>query len=281
MKKTLTITLFLLLTFLSVQGQDNPNPIYSVAIGEFKYINKAAQETPTGAVIGAVVDILAKQSSTEQPSYLDATKNAIATGLNNVRRLSIRDNIQEGQSYDMIAQGTVEGLSTTTRFVERNGKRDVEYRADISVTINLVDQNSGEVYNSHNFSINEGSYSWMRSVDDAMKNSLSTLRSRISNYYNNAYPSKANIIERGFEKKDKQKEFYIDLGTQANMYKGIHFKVYSVSIIAGREAHKEVGKAKIVSVEGDDISLCKVQSGGKAIKEAFDQGRQLIAITTD
>lgn len=273
--------MFLLLTMLSVQGQNNPNPIFSVAMGEFKYINKAAQETPKGAVLGAVVDILSKQTSTEQPAYLEATKNAISTGLNYARRLSLRGNVQEGQSYDMIAQGTIEGLSTTTRFVERNGKREIEYRADISVTINLVDPENGKIYSSHNFSINEGSYSWMRSIDDAMKNSLSSLRSRMGYYYNNAYPSKANIIERGYEKRDKQKEFYIDLGTRDNMYKGIHFKVYSVSIIAGREARKELGKAKIVSVEGDDISLCKVQSGGKAIKEAFDQGRQLVAITTD
>ena len=61
----------------------------------------------------------------------------------------------------------------------------------------------------------------------------------------------------------------------------MHLTVYSVKTIAGRYARKELGKLKITDVMGDDISLCKVTSGGKNIKAALDEGQQVVAITTD
>ena len=57
--------------------------------------------------------------------------------------------------------------------------------------------------------------------------------------------------------------------------------VYVIKNIAGREAKSQIGKLKIEAVEGDDISLCKVQSGGKDIKAALDAGQQLRVVSID
>jgi hypothetical protein len=38
---------------------------------------------------------------------------------------------------------------------------------------------------------------------------------------------------------------------------------------------------KVSEVLGDDISLCKVKKGGKDIKAAFDEGKQMVAISAD
>ena len=51
--------------------------------------------------------------------------------------------------------------------------------------------------------------------------------------------------------------------------------------IAGREAKSQIGKLKIEAVEGDDISRCKVQSGGKEIKAALDAGQKLVVMSID
>ena len=64
-------------------------------------------------------------------------------------------------------------------------------------------------------------------------------------------------------------------------YKGLHMGVYTVKLVAGKEAKKQIGKLKIEEVQGDDISLCKVQSGGKDIKVALDAGETLVIQTTD
>jgi hypothetical protein len=51
--------------------------------------------------------------------------------------------------------------------------------------------------------------------------------------------------------------------------------------IAGREAKKQIGKLRVEEVQGEDISLCKVQSGGRDIKTALDSGETLVIQTTD
>ena len=59
-------------------------------------------------------------------------------------------------------------------------------------------------------------------------------------------------------KKDKQKTVYIDLGSREGAFAGIHMGVFIVKTIAGREARQQIGKLKVETVLGDDISLCKV-----------------------
>ena len=72
---------------------------------------------------------------------------------------------------------------------------------------------------------------------------------------------------------------YIDLGSSEGAYKGLHMGVFIVKTIAGREARQQIGKLKVETVLGDDISLCKVQSGGKEIKKAIEAGEQLLVIS--
>ena len=57
--------------------------------------------------------------------------------------------------------------------------------------------------------------------------------------------------------------------------------VFVVKNVAGREAKSQIGKLKILALEGDDISRCKVQSGGKDIKAALDAQQRLLIISTD
>ena len=52
-------------------------------------------------------------------------------------------------------------------------------------------------------------------------------------------------------------------------------------VLAGHEAKTQIGKLKIEAVEGEDISLCKVQNGGKDIKTAIEAGAQLRVMTID
>ena len=91
----------------------------------------------------------------------------------------------------------------------------------------------------------------------------------------------ANIVEGATDKKEKQKEVYIDLGSSEGAVKGLHMGVFVVKTVAGKEARQQVGKLKIEEVEGDEISLCKVQSGGKDIKAAIDEGKQLVVLSID
>jgi uncharacterized protein YbaA (DUF1428 family) len=59
----------------------------------------------------------------------------------------------------------------------------------------------------------------------------------------------------------------------------MRFAVYSVKTIAGRSAKRELGVIKVVEVMGDDISLCKVKSGGKNIKAALEEGETVVVMS--
>ena len=103
----------------------------------------------------------------------------------------------------------------------------------------------------------------------------------MTKFYNSAYPYTAHILERGTEKKDKQKELYINLGAQHGLREGTHFDVYIIGSIGGKETRKQIGRLRVKDIEGDEVSLCKVTSGGKDIKAALDAGSQLLIISTD
>lgn len=116
----------------------------------------------------------------------------------------------------------------------------------------------------------------IRYVDKALSGAIDRLASRISEYYNHRYPLHGCIVERGEEKKDKQRTVYIDLGTGCRVGKGQQFNIYALKTIAWREARQEIGRLKVEEVMDDDLSLCKVTKGEKEIKAALDQEQTLV-----
>ncbi len=97
------------------------------------------------------------------------------------------------------------------------------------------------------------------------------------------FPSMAQYWKVPLDRpKDKQKEVYTDLcKTNLGAYKGLKLAAYTVKTIAGKDAKTQVGKLKRESVQGEEISLCKIQSGGKEIKNVLDKGETIIVKSTE
>jgi hypothetical protein len=147
--------------------------------------------------------------------------------------------------------------------------------------LTLKDAKTGEVITNTSFKGQGTTVSSFSTSDQAIRDALGKLSNRISAWLNKYKPLQANIIEGSSAKKDKQKEVYIDLGNSEGAFAGLHMGVFIVKTVAGREAKSQIGKLKIEAVEGDEISLCKVQSGGKDIKAAIEAGQQLQVISID
>lgn len=123
---------------------------------------------------------------------------------------------------------------------------------------------------------------WIETREGAINSALSTLASKVTRYFNRTLPLQANIVEGAHDKKDKQKEVYIDLGESTKgVSAGLHFGVYTTKMVAGKVAKKLIGKIKVAEVQGEELSLCKVQSGGKEIKAAIDTGEELLVTSLD
>ena len=280
----MTVALMATMAIANAQSADE-NRVQNVSVMELTYMVKEEPKTALGTVVGAVLDVLADQTTTEEPGYSDALRASVIMALSNVRRFTVTDGRQVAPSdnTNIIIDGTINFISITRELKLASNKKDKipQFYAQIGLTLNMKDAASGTVINSQVFEVNRTGWSWVNSTDTAIKNALETLRKRLEKYYNTAYPYTARILERGADKKDKQKELYIDLGSMHGLQEGTHFDVYLIGSIGGKETRKQIGRLKVKSIEGDEISLCKVSSGGKEIKAAIDAGQQLLIISTD
>lgn len=267
-------------------AQNEPgNMPLNVSVMELDYMMKEGPKSELGTVVGAVLDVLADQTTSEEPGYSDALRASVIMALSNVRRFTVTDGLQvaPNDETNIIVDGTINYISITRELKLASNKRDKipQFYAQIGLTLNVKDAVTGTVINSQVFEVNKSGWSWVNSNDTAIKKALESLRKKIGKYYDTAYPYTAHILERGVEKKDKQKELYIDLGAIHGLQEGTHFDVYIIGSIGGKETRKQIGRLKVKSIEGDEVSLCKVSSGGKDIKAAIDAGQNLLIISTD
>ena len=261
------------------------NMLQNVSVMELDYMIKEAPKSELGTVVGAVLDVLADQTTSEEPGYSDALRASVIMALSNVRRFTVTDGRQvaPNDETNILIDGTINYISITRELRLASNKKDKipQFYAQIGLTLNVKDAATGTIINSQVFEVNRTGWSWVNSNDTAIKNALENLRRRVEKYYNTAYPYIAHVLERGVEKKDKQKELYIDLGAMHGLQEGIHFDVYVIGSIGGKETRKQIGRLKVTSIEGDEVSLCKVSSGGKDIKAALDAQQKLLIISTD
>ena len=280
------MTVVLMATMAVGNAQNEPgNMPLNVSVMELDYMMKEGPKSELGTVVGAVLDVLADQTTSEEPGYSDALRASVIMALSYVRRFTVTDGLQvaPNDETNIIVDGTINYISITRELKMASNKRDrvPQFYAQIGLTLNVKDAVTGTVINSQVFEVNKSGWSWVNSNDTAIKKALESLRKKIGKYYDTAYPYTAHILERGVEKKDKQKELYIDLGAIHGLQEGTHFDVYIIGSIGGKETRKQIGRLKVKSIEGDEVSLCKVSSGGKDIKAAIDAGQNLLIISTD
>jgi len=273
---------------ISASAQVERNQVYSIYLGEVRYSNPTENMSSTNA-LGQIMRAAATGKATVQaPEFQEMVKTAVVRGLSNSYRYRLSERQaqfgDESETGNFVADVNITNLaasSETSSVKDKNGRThiSIKYKGDVDVSITLIDVVSGDVFATPAFSTSGTSSSINASQEEAFRSGMGVLVNRISTWLNRTLPLQANIIEGNAVKKDKQKTVYIDLGNREGAYPGIHFGVYTVKMVAGREARQQIGKLKIESVQGEDISLCKVQSGGKDIKKAIEAGEQLLVIS--
>ncbi len=286
MKKIfLTLAVLVCCSFVStLSAQEGRNARVTIGMNNLNYTIKE-QKANVGTVLGAIVGAMAGKVTNQQDGYQDAVRASIVKGISQARRVSAIDGklseeeISHGNACYIDA--TVSNISTTSQTETYDKKTTTSYKGIIGLTLHIKDATNDEIIASPTFNISEYDVSWVETAEGALNKALESLAKKVTVYFNKWLPLSANIIEGAREKKDKQKEVYIDLGSSEGAVEGLHFGVFTFKTIAGKEAKKQIGKLKIMEVEGDEISLCKVQSGGREIKEAIDAGVTLKILSLD
>jgi hypothetical protein len=289
MQKIITIVALICAIAFQVNAQENRNQTYNITLGNVQYAHHD-EKMSAGEAIGKVLTGLATgQVSVQATKYEGDVKNAIIKGLSGAYRFHYNDGLQTGELAEegnIVADAIITNIqakSNTQTWKDTKGKIQTStyYTGIAEAMLTLKDAKTGEVITNTSFKGQGTTVSSFSTSDQAIRDALGKLSNRISAWLNKYKPLQANIIEGSSAKKDKQKEVYIDLGNSEGAFAGLHMGVFIVKTVAGREAKSQIGKLKIEAVEGDEISLCKVQSGGKDIKAAIEAGQQLQVISID
>lgn len=167
---------------------------------------------------------------------------------------------------NLILQGRINSIATKHE-TDKEGK--THYTATCSYTLKFVNPQNGTIIASKTKENSGYDTSEDKAIQSAVTGSSSIV---IDELLESIAPLFGHVLEINKVKKDEAKEVYIDLGTLHGIDTDTWFSIKVGRQIAGRTAYKEIGLLKVTSVEGEDISLCKVKKGGKELKEAIDQG---------
>ncbi len=270
---------------LAQDGQTERNRVFNITLGSCQYAHHD-EKMSTGEAVGKILTGLATgQTSVQAAKFEGDAQNAIIKGLSGSHRLRYTD-AMDAQQGNIIVDAiitTITASSSTRTWKDSKGKPQFStyYNGVVETMLTLKDAQTGEVIDNHTFKGTGSGSSYYSTSDDAIRGAMNGLAGQITNWLKRYMPLQANIVEGANAKKNKQKEVYIDLGSREGAFRGMHLGVFIVKTVAGREATRQIGKLKIEEVEGDDISLCKVQGGGKEIKEALDAGMELRVTSLD
>ena len=293
MKKILTTLAAILCCAITISAQDvqtNRNRTYRITLGNVQYAHHNEKMSAGDAVGKVLSGVLTGKTEVQATKYEEDVKNAIIKGLSGAHRyrynnglLQLGDVVEEGNLMVDAVITNIQAESDSRTWKDKDGKTQIttSYKGIVEAMLTLKDAKTGEVVANPTFSGSGMGSSSYSDSDKAVRDAIGRLSNRITDWLNKYSPLQANIIEGAAAKKDKQKEVYIDLGSSEGAFEGLHMGVYTVKTVAGHEAKSQIGKLKIEAVEGDDISRCKVQSGGKDIKAALDAGEKLKVISID
>jgi hypothetical protein len=290
MMMTLAAVLCCSMTVSAQDVQEIRNQTYNITLDKIQYAHHG-EKLSAGEAVGAVLSgVLTGQTSVEASKYEDDVKSAIMKGLSGAHRfrfndglLRLGDVVEDGNLIVDALITNIQAKSSSRTWKDKDGKTHVDtwYTGIVEAVLSVKDAKTGDVLANPTVRGRGDASSNFSTSDQAIKDAINRLSNSVTSWLNKYKPLQANIIQGATAKKEKQKEVYIDLGSNEGAYVGLHMGVYEVSIIAGREAKSEIGKLKIEEVQGVDISLCKVQSGGKDIKAALDAGARLRVISID
>ena len=290
MRKILMTLAAVLCCAMTISAQTDRNRTYRITLNNVQYAHHDEKMSAGDAVGKILAGALTGQTSVQATEYEDDVKNAIIKGLSGAYRfryndglLQLDDVVEEGNLMVDAIITNIQAKSSTRTWKDKNDKTQVSttYTGVVEVMLTLKDAKTGEVVANPSFNGQGITGSSHSTSDKAIHDALNGLSNRIAVWLNKYSPLRANIIEGAAAKKDKQKEVYIDMGSNEGAFVGLHMGVYIIKTVAGREAKSQIGKLRIEAVEGDDISRWKVQSGGKEIKAALDAGQQLQVISID
>lgn len=181
---------------------------------------------------------------------------------NEMERLSVME--QLGAQFIITGQ-----VSSMTAAYKKGSDGKGYYDGSVAYSLKVINPKNGTLIGTKTFQHSGLTGATGASKEEAITNTIKSAVYSMRDFVDEYFKMEGTILEVNSEKKGKAEEVYINLGSMNGVKDAQKFTVYVVREIAGREAKKEIGRLTVKAVEGDDISLCKVQKGGEEILKAI------------
>eukprot|EP00764_Aduncisulcus_paluster_P013347 gnl/Carplike_NY0171/675_a934_1676.p1 GENE.gnl/Carplike_NY0171/675_a934_1676~~gnl/Carplike_NY0171/675_a934_1676.p1 ORF type:complete len:291 (-),score=33.14 gnl/Carplike_NY0171/675_a934_1676:5-877(-) len=116
-----------------------------------------------------------------------------------------------------------------------------------------------------------------KTKDAAIMKAVKNAKDKVIKEIKGIFPVIAEIVEITAEKKGAAKTLLIEAGTAKGVKKGDQFKICEEKEFRGKKLIKEIGRIKVLDVQGDDFAECKVVKGGDKILKDFNAELKIFA----
>jgi len=298
MKKKI-ITMFVMLLCAAGGANAQTEPV-NVFFGDFKYEHKkkvrgsslmknilSVSKVALGAAVGQAPTSASVTTTKEVASDTAAVYASIKNAVNNHPRFRVYE------GGDVAAHksegGIVVNAEILTIFRESERSTDPilnDGKAKVEFNIILTDALTGKQIDKVKLqSISHGTryYYWANTSNPTEAENI-VINEGVANatwkYLMGMYPVAVEVLDKGVVKESgKLKSIYIEIGQKQGAQPNWEFFIVKEGDLKERGKQDKIGRIRIDTVEGDDVSICRVKSGAEAIQAAIDAGEKLYAVT--
>lgn len=115
--------------------------------------------------------------------------------------------------------------------------------------------------------------------DEAITETIEYIPMSMTRFVNENFKLETRVVQINEEKKGKVTQVYINAGSSVGITKAQTFLMFVDGEVAGIKQRKEIGRLSVESIEGEELTLCKVVKPSEDIKNYLDNGTEIIVIT--
>lgn len=275
MRKSLLLLTMLVFCVLGSAAQESSTTKKVLIVDNFTMPMIKKQEY-RAVVTGLRDRIIGEITKTKKVEIIDVATNAFfqsqreKAGSDEALDSALSSEAREAASKEFGAEFGLQGhVSHMAGVRKKLDNGSVYYAGEITVTLKVINLIDGTVVHSEDYS-----YAGMTAKTGdtdvaAITNTGNYLLAFVPKFVGKAFPTNGKIIDIAASKKGVATDVYIDLGENVGVKVKDKFKVYQVSIVAGRDVKTDIGSLTVSEVGGADISTCKVSKCGAQISESF------------
>ena len=194
-----------------------------------------------------------------------------------------------------LVQGTVTNGSVKSTRENRTSskgvtKYSVRHDAQLAVSIRVVDVSTGtsDVAVTISGSGSSGGFylgaAQSGTQEQASSTAIDNLTKEVDKWIGKTFPAQFSIVEiQSSDDKSGAQQLLVAGGTGTGLIKGERLMVILETVInvngTDKKRYQEVGELKVIELDGEDFSICKVVSGGSGILQRFNSKEKIYAQT--